>query len=41
VNVFCDNCGVVKNMSVLESTLMKKHYAINYHAMRKAVWQEF
>jgi hypothetical protein len=36
-NVFCDNCGVVKNVSVLESTLMKKHNAMNYHAMREAV----
>jgi hypothetical protein len=37
VNVFCDNHGVVKNVSILESTLMKKHYAINYHAVREAV----
>jgi hypothetical protein len=36
-NVFCDNRGVVKNVSILESTLMKKHYAINYHAVREAV----
>jgi hypothetical protein len=36
-NEFCDNCGVVKNVSILESTLMKKHNAINYHAMREAV----
>jgi hypothetical protein len=28
-NVFCDNLGVVKNVSVPESTLMKKHNAIN------------
>jgi hypothetical protein len=35
-NVFCDNCIVVKNMSVLvESTLMMKHNAINYHAVRE------
>ena len=32
-NVFCDNCGVVKNVSIPESTLMKKHNAINYHAV--------
>jgi hypothetical protein len=32
-NVFCDNCGVVKNVSILESTLMKKHNAINYHGI--------
>ena len=37
VNVFCDNQGVVKNPSVPESTLMKKHNAINYHAVREAV----
>jgi hypothetical protein len=32
-NVFCDNCGVMKNASIQESTLMKKHNAINYHAV--------
>jgi hypothetical protein len=36
MNVFCDNRGVVKNDSILESTLMKKHNAINYHAVREA-----
>jgi hypothetical protein len=37
-NVFCDNHGVVKNVSVHESTLMKKHNAIsNYHVEREAV----
>jgi hypothetical protein len=35
-NVFCDNRGVVKNVSVPESVLMKKHNAINYHAVREA-----
>ena len=35
-NVFCDNRGVVKNASVPESVLMKKHNAINYHAVREA-----
>ena len=35
-NVFCDNCGVVKNVSIPESTLMKKHNAINYHAVQEA-----
>jgi hypothetical protein len=34
---FCDNRGVVKNVSIPESTLMKKHNAINYHAVREAV----
>jgi hypothetical protein len=36
-NVFCDNHGVVKNVSIPESTLMKKHNSINYHAVREAV----
>jgi hypothetical protein len=36
-NVFCDNQGVVKNTSIPESTLSKKHNAINYHAIREAV----
>jgi hypothetical protein len=35
-NIFCDNRGVVKNVSIPESTLMKKHNAINYHAVREA-----
>jgi hypothetical protein len=35
-NVFCDNRGVVKNTSMPESTLTKKHNAINYHAVREA-----
>ena len=35
-NVFCDNRGVVKNVSIPESTLMKKHNSINYHAVREA-----
>jgi hypothetical protein len=37
VNVFCDNCGIVKNVSIPESTLMKKHNAINYHAVKEVV----
>jgi hypothetical protein len=36
-NVFCDNNGVVKNASIPHSTLLKKHNAINYHAVREAV----
>ena len=36
-NVFCDNNGVVKNASIPQSTLSKKHNAINYHAIREAV----
>ena len=35
-NVFCDNGGVVRNASIPESTLMKKHTAINYHSVREA-----
>ena len=35
-NVFCDNQGVLKNASIPESTLAKKHNAINYHAVCKA-----
>jgi hypothetical protein len=37
VNVFCDNRGVVKNVSIPELMLMKKHNAINYHVVREAV----
>ena len=36
-SVFCDNRGVVKNMSIPESVLHKKHNAINYHAVREAI----
>jgi hypothetical protein len=36
-NVICDNHGVVKNVSVPVSMLMKKHNAINYHVRREAV----
>lgn len=34
--VFCDNQGVVKNTSIPESVLTKKHNAVNYHAVREA-----
>ncbi len=34
--VFCDNQGIVKNPSVPESVLTKKHNAINYHTAREA-----
>ncbi len=36
-NVFCDNHGLVKNASIPELTLMRKHDAINYHVVREAV----
>lgn len=35
-NVFCDNQGVVKNASIPQSVLMKKHNSINFHAVREA-----
>ena len=34
---FCDNAGVVKNVSVPESVLHKRHNAINYHVVRESV----
>jgi hypothetical protein len=34
--VYCDNQGVVKNTSIPESVLSKKHNAINYHAVPEA-----
>jgi hypothetical protein len=36
-NVLCDNQVVVKNTSIPESTLTKKHNLINYHIIREAV----
>ena len=30
VYIFCYNCGVVRNMSILESVIHKKHHTINY-----------
>ncbi len=36
-NVFCDNQGVMKNLSIPESVLMKKHNLINYHIVHEAV----
>ena len=36
-NVYCDNQGVVKNASLPESVLNKKHNAINYNVVREAV----
>jgi hypothetical protein len=35
--VYCDNQGVVKNVTLPESVLSKKHNAINYHSVREAV----
>ena len=36
-DVYCDNQGVVKNTSIPESTLSKKHNAVNYHICREEV----
>jgi hypothetical protein len=36
-NVFCANNAVVQNVSIPESTLAKKHNAINYHIIQEAV----
>ena len=36
-NVFCDNESVVKNTTLPESALTKKHNAIVYHREREAV----
>ena len=36
-NVFCDNAAVVNNVSLPESTLTKKHNAINFHIVRESV----
>ena len=35
--VLSDNNGVVKNTTIPESMLAKKHNAIDYHAIREAV----
>jgi hypothetical protein len=36
-SVLCDNQGVVKNTSLPESALSKRHNSINYHSVREAV----
>jgi hypothetical protein len=36
-NVYCDNDSVVKNTTLPESTLNKKHNAIAYHKVRESV----
>ncbi len=36
-NVFCNNNSVVINSTILKSTLKKKHNAIAYHRVHKAV----
>jgi hypothetical protein len=39
-NEFCDNNAVVINSNNPESTLMKKHTAINYHCTRGGPLQQ-
>ena len=39
-NMFCDNNVVVKNVSLPESTLSKKHNAVNFHVIRESVAAE-
>ena len=34
---FCDNHGVVKNVSIPELTLLKRHNAINYHLVQESI----
>ena len=34
-NMFCDNEAVVRNSTMLESTLKKKHVAISYHHVQE------
>jgi len=36
-DVFCGGQGIVKNVSMPESTLMKKHNSTNFHGVREAV----
>ena len=36
-DVYCNNQGVVENTSIPESTLPKKHKAVNYHIVRDTV----
>ena len=36
VDIYCDNAGVCNNAMFPESTLSKKHNAINYHTVREA-----
>ena len=36
INIYCDNEGVVKNASIPESTLQKKHNSVCYHRVCEA-----
>ena len=36
-DIMCDNQGVVKNTSLLQSTLGKKHIVVNHHMVQEAV----
>ena len=33
-NVMCENQGLVNNMNLSQSTLVKKHNTLNYHVVR-------
>ena len=36
-NLFRDNLGVIQNATIPDSDLKKKHVAISYHYVRKAI----
>ena len=39
-NVFCNNNGVVKNMGIPKSTVLKKHNSIYYHSVHEDISYE-
>ena len=36
IDIYCDNKGVLKNASIPESALQKKHYLVCYHRVHEA-----
>ena len=40
IDIYCDNKGVVKNASIPESRLQKKHNLVCYHQVREAAATE-
>ena len=40
IDIYCDNEGVVKNASIPESRLQKKHNSVCYHRVREAAAAE-
>ena len=34
LHIFCDNQGLIRNVTLVESTLDKKHFSIAYHFTR-------